>query len=62
VALLNAVYRQADGSKCAIDGGNQLIDSVGGRSEEVEIAGLTLDVTANDHRAATGKSKVPCLI
>ena len=39
-----------------------MIDCVGGQSEEVEIASLALDITADDHRAAAGESEVPCLI
>jgi hypothetical protein len=58
VARLDAIHHQAGGLQGTLDGGEQLVDGVGGQSEEVEIAGLTLDVAADYQRAATGKSKV----
>lgn len=62
VTLLDVAHRVAGSLKRSIDGRNELIDCLGGQSEEVEITGLTLDIASDDQRATAGESEVACLI
>lgn len=55
-------HPETSGSKRSIDSGEQSIDRIGGRSEEVDIAGLTLDVAADDQCATAAECKVCGLI
>jgi hypothetical protein len=42
-------------AECTADGRNELVDGIGRRTEEVEIAGLSTNVASGDQGRAAGK-------